>query len=127
MSISLHLHTLSKETLFKKGDFGTISALYNELLAFNIVKDCAPMIGEDTLAFLLYKSSKDPHFLYKISIIRDERHQSYIYEIIKSDGKQIAQGRKLGAVLKKFKYYLGATHHIPIWKKPKRATEAKDI
>lgn len=127
MTISLHLHGLTKETLFKKGDFNAISGLYNDMLSRNIVKDCAPLVSEGHLAFLLYKSSKDPSFLYKIAIQRDEKHQSFIYEVMTSGGKQVAQGRSLGPVLKKFKYYLGATHHIQEWKKPKRATEAEDI
>ena len=127
MTISLHLHGLTKETLFKKGDFNALSSLYNEMLSRNIVKDCAPLVGEGYLAFLLYKSSKDPSFLYKISITRDEKHNSFLYEATPSGGKQIAQARKLAPVIKKFKYYLGATHHIQEWKKPKRATEREKI
>ncbi len=124
MTISYALSAgLAKETIFKRGDFNTITSLYTQMLGHSIVRDCAPVITEETLMFRLFKSSKDPIFLYQIAITRDLKNKRYVYEIIDATGKQICQGSKLSPLITKFKYHLGEKHHISAWKKPKRATD----
>lgn len=126
MTMPVSFLGLSNETVFKKGDFNKITSLYTMMLSHNIARDCAPVIRDKFLAFRIYKSAHDPMHLYEISIERDERNNRYIYEVKTAAGQQIARDSRLDTVLKKFKYYMGDTHHITEWKRPKRRTDEKD-
>ena len=117
---------LSNETIFKKGDFNKITALYTQMLSHNIARDCAPVIQERFLAFRIYKSAHDPVHLYEISIERDDRNNRYVYEVKTASGHQIARDNTIDKVLKKFKYFMGDTHHVAQWKRPKRRTDEAD-
>lgn len=123
MVATIAFASLSDTTLFKKGDFNKITALYTEMLSKNIARDCTPLTGNNLLAFLIFKSSNDPHWLYSFSIERDAKNQRYVYEVTDAKGHQIARESKIDKVIEKFKYHMGDAHNIQSWRKAKRATE----
>lgn len=126
MVTPISIGTLSQSTLFKKGDFNKITGLYTMMLSKGIARDCTPLTDAGMLSFLIYKSSKDPIWLYNFKIERDLKNQRFVYEVTDFQGNQIARDSKIEPVIKKFKYHIGEKHNINEWKASKRATERVD-
>ena len=93
------------------------------MLSKGIARDCTPLTDAGMLSFLIYKSSKDPIWLYNFSIERDFKNKRFIYEVTDYQGQQIARDSKIEPVIKKFKDYMGQKHNISEWRIAKRATE----